>query len=148
MFLAFIRTNSVYKLFIYNYTKKNTFEKFVYLFFFLKYPIATVQIACSEWIYMVKACCRWYCECHKARFMARGFSYRDNIEHEETFTPIILTTLMLKFITGFGCAAIFGPRQEQHLADTRTRKIKSNMLITSLTLQKPKNKIYKKKYVC
>jgi hypothetical protein len=80
--------------------------------------------------------------------MARGFSYRDNIEHEETFTPIIGTTLMLKFITGFGCASIFYPRQEQHLADTRTRKIKLNMLITSPTLQKPKNKIYKQNYIC
>jgi hypothetical protein len=42
----------------------------------------------SKWIYKIKHATNESIEKHKARFLARGFSQKEGIDYEETFSPV------------------------------------------------------------
>ena len=41
-----------------------------------------------RWVYKTKFTSDIVVECHKARLVAMGFSYKEGIDYSETFTPI------------------------------------------------------------
>jgi hypothetical protein len=46
------------------------------------------SVVISKWIYKTEHAIDGSIEKYKARFVARGFSQREDIEHEETFSPM------------------------------------------------------------
>ena len=42
----------------------------------------------SKWLYKIKHVVDGSIEKHKARFLARGFSQKEGIDYEETFSPV------------------------------------------------------------
>jgi hypothetical protein len=46
------------------------------------------SVVTSKWIYKIKHIVDRSIETHKMRFVARGFSQVEGIDHEETFDPV------------------------------------------------------------
>ena len=46
------------------------------------------SMATSKWIYKIKHATNGSVEKYKARFMARGFSYIEGVDYDETFSPV------------------------------------------------------------
>ena len=47
-----------------------------------------MSVVTSKWIYKIKHTADGSIEKHRARFMARGFSQKEGIDYEETFTSV------------------------------------------------------------
>jgi hypothetical protein len=46
----------------------------------------------SKWIYKIKHATNESIEMHKERFVPRGFSQKEGIDYEETFSPVAIYT--------------------------------------------------------
>ena len=56
------------------------------------------SIVTSKWIYKIKHAADGSIEKYKARFMARGFSQKEGIDYEETFTPVAKYTSIISVL--------------------------------------------------
>jgi hypothetical protein len=52
----------------------------------------------SKWIYEIKHASNGNIEKYKVRFLARGFSQKEGVDYEETFTPITRYTFIKTII--------------------------------------------------
>ena len=50
------------------------------------------SVMTSKWIYNIKHVAYGNIKKHKARFIARGFSQKEDIEYKETFSPVVRYT--------------------------------------------------------
>ena len=57
------------------------------------------KVVGSRWIYKEKHAADESVEKYKARFMAKGFSQKEDIDYEETFTPISRYSFILTIIS-------------------------------------------------
>jgi len=53
----------------------------------------------SKWIYKIKHAANGSIEKYKARFVARGFSQKEGIDYDETFSPVERYTSIRTIIT-------------------------------------------------
>ena len=53
----------------------------------------------SKWIYKIKHAVDGSIEKYKARFVARGFSWKEGIDYEETFSPMARYTSIRTILT-------------------------------------------------
>jgi hypothetical protein len=56
------------------------------------------SVVSSRWLHKIKHC-RWYIEKFKARFVARGFSQKEGVEYEETFSLVARYASILAVIS-------------------------------------------------
>jgi hypothetical protein len=56
-------------------------------------------VVSSKWIYKIKHATNGSIEKHKARFVARGFSQKEGIDYEETFSPVAKYTSIKTIIS-------------------------------------------------
>ena len=52
----------------------------------------------SKWLFKIKNAIDGSIEKYKERFVTRGFSQKEGIEYEETFTPVAIYTLIRTII--------------------------------------------------
>jgi hypothetical protein len=52
------------------------------------------SVMSSKWLYKIKNAIDGNIEKFKARFVARGFSQREELDYEETFSPVARYTLV------------------------------------------------------
>ena len=57
------------------------------------------SIVTSTWIYKIKHVANDSIEKYKARFVSRGFSQKDGINHDETFAPVARYTTIRAMIS-------------------------------------------------
>ena len=57
------------------------------------------SVVSSKWIYKIKHAADGSIEKYKARFVARGFSYKEGIDYEETFAPISRYTSIISVLS-------------------------------------------------
>jgi hypothetical protein len=57
------------------------------------------SIVSSKWIYKIKHAADGSIDKHKARFVARGFSQKEGVDYEETFTPVAQYTSIRTIIS-------------------------------------------------
>ena len=54
-----------------------------------------LHVVSSKWIYKIKHAANRSIEKYKAIFVARGFSQKEGIDYEETFTPVAQYTSII-----------------------------------------------------
>ena len=57
------------------------------------------SVVSSKWIYKIKHAADVSIDKHKARFVARGFSQKERVDYEETFSPVARYTSILTIIS-------------------------------------------------
>jgi hypothetical protein len=57
------------------------------------------DVVSSKWLYKIKHAIDGSIEQHKARFVARGFSQKEGIDYEDTFSPVVRYTSIRTIIT-------------------------------------------------
>ena len=57
------------------------------------------SVVTSKWIYKIKHATDGSIEKYKARFVARGFSQKEGIDYEETFSPIARYTSIISLLS-------------------------------------------------